>query len=1122
MEKGTSSRASSGSLYEVFLNFRGVDTRHGFTDFLYREMVGAGILVFRDSESLHVGEEIGAELLQAIENSKIYIPIFSANYASSCWCLRELAYMVECTLKSNGNKEILPIFLDVEPTDVKLKTNLYKETLSKRQKTLCSEVESWQKALIAVGKIKGWNLKKDESQANLIQSVTKAVLVKLNVRYKNVTEHLVGVDDRVEAIIKMLNVESDDVKFLTIHGMGGVGKTTLTKVVFNRLSSRFQGCNFLSDVRESSERHGLVHLQKQLLSKFLDHCYVDQISDVDYGIDMIKRVLHNKKVLIVLDDVDENKQMKNLAEKGNWFGSGSRIIITTRYKSVLMIDGEATSEDPIKCANVLTYEVQEMEFRHALELFIRHAFRRDCPPDDYVDLSEKVVSTLGKLPLALEVTGSSLSGRSKEFWVDTLKKLEKAPSMEVQKTLMITYERLDDAQRQVFLDITCFFVNEDKTYPCYMWEDCEYHPYNAIEILYHMSLIKIKHDNTFWMHDQVRDLGRAIVCEENFKEPHKRSRVWNHKEALSILEQKKGSKKIEALSLGSHGVIIMPSEVAKLRHLRFLDGNEMFFVGDFNNLLSNLRWLSWRWCPFEFVATNFHLVNLIVLDLSHSYVSEKWIGWNQIRVASKLKVLDLSNCNDLTRMPDLSMLLLTALNLNGCDALEGLPYEIGCLDALTEILIPRLSYAFKLPETIGNLKSLLTLDVSHSWIRMLPNSIGGLVKLRRLNLSKCFKIKKLPDSVGQLQSLVELDLSSTSLGHLPDSIGNLKQLTVLRMSHIIGITKLPREIGLLEKLEELEASGCHHLTGEIPEEIGRLSLLRILDLSFTRISRLPITVYYLSNLQTLNLESCYKLNELPQLPPSLSCLRWTFDTLKFCGNRTYMPEGDSAYHPSIVPLHEVEELAFGKTRRFWPQLLPSSLREFEVGNLGSRLLFSEASKDDAITKRGKGSMEQIKYVGIVSIANERIETFRDAYVRVLLKSTSSTAHEDSGRELGSLCFLSIVDCSSMERMSNLSKLRKLRKLRVGECPKLKSVEGLNHLESLQKLWIHNCCSLESLADTSNLRLECSTIEHCERLPNSNSYCRCHDNRDSVFTDPDHASITDMLIICARTDMSMPG
>ncbi|KAL3749979.1 hypothetical protein ACJRO7_011021 [Eucalyptus globulus] len=162
LAKGTNSRASIGSSYEVFLSFRGLDTRHGFTDFLYHGMVEAGILVFRDNESLHVGQRIGNELLQAIQNSKIYIPIFSKNYASSHWCLRELAYMVECAAKSNGNKEILPIFLDVEPDDVKLKTNLYSKALSKHQKKFCTEIESWKKALVDVDKIKGWNLKTDE------------------------------------------------------------------------------------------------------------------------------------------------------------------------------------------------------------------------------------------------------------------------------------------------------------------------------------------------------------------------------------------------------------------------------------------------------------------------------------------------------------------------------------------------------------------------------------------------------------------------------------------------------------------------------------------------------------------------------------------------------------------------------------------------------------------------------------------------------------------------------------------------------------------------------------------------------------------------------------------------
>jgi len=166
MDMGKSSKAEIrggeplATDYEVFLNFRGPDTRQGFTDCLYHGMLDANICVFFDEEELHIGKEIGNELSTAIEKSKIYIPIFSKGYASSAWCLHELAHMVECKKSKPSEKEILPIFYDVEPRDVKLKSELYVSALMKHEDMFGRQRRlKWEDALRSVAQIKGWELK---------------------------------------------------------------------------------------------------------------------------------------------------------------------------------------------------------------------------------------------------------------------------------------------------------------------------------------------------------------------------------------------------------------------------------------------------------------------------------------------------------------------------------------------------------------------------------------------------------------------------------------------------------------------------------------------------------------------------------------------------------------------------------------------------------------------------------------------------------------------------------------------------------------------------------------------------------------------------------------------------
>ncbi|XP_056166362.1 disease resistance protein L6-like [Syzygium oleosum] len=194
-----------GAEFEVFLNFRGPDTRLNFADCLYHSMDGAGIRVFRDDEEIRKGEAIGGELERAIKSSTICMPIFSRNYASN-------------------------------PDDVQLKTGLYHETLQKQEEKFgCDVVQQWKEALREVARIKGWHLG-DRGYGELIRLIVAEVLIKLNSREKNLPDDLVGIQNQFEDVMHLLDEGSPDLSFGCSRSFKGRQIHSIAKTIIVRNS----------------------------------------------------------------------------------------------------------------------------------------------------------------------------------------------------------------------------------------------------------------------------------------------------------------------------------------------------------------------------------------------------------------------------------------------------------------------------------------------------------------------------------------------------------------------------------------------------------------------------------------------------------------------------------------------------------------------------------------------------------------------------------------------------------------------------------------------------------------------------------------------------------------------
>ena len=153
------------------------------------------------------------------------------------------------------------------------------------------------------------------------------------------------------------------------------------------------------------------------------------------------------------------------------------------------------------------YEVQKLRDDNSIQLFSYYAFKIKPPTRYIMELSHNIISYAQGLPLALKVLGCCLCDRNEEYWMDKLNQLKEISEGKIHKVLQISFDGLEDDEKEIFLDIACFFRGSDKTFVRKLLESCGFFAVHRIENLIDKSLITITKDNSLEMHDLLHEMG---------------------------------------------------------------------------------------------------------------------------------------------------------------------------------------------------------------------------------------------------------------------------------------------------------------------------------------------------------------------------------------------------------------------------------------------------------------------------------------------------------------------------------------------------------------------------------------------------------------------------------------
>jgi hypothetical protein len=349
---------------------------------------------------------------------------------------------------------------------------------------------------------------------------------------RRVAPYQVGLKETSKELIEILNRMEKDVGVLSLVGMGGIGKTTLAKEIYCHFGKNdtFEEKSFLIDVRESV----ILDLQKQLARDL----FKKDVGSMGEFNECFNHVM-DRKVLIVIDDVDERGQFDQLIPDINKLAPGSRVIITSRDSNVvnnIMKNGNC---------KYLRHEMALLSTADSRHLFNWHAFHSVDAIDGFQELAKKVADACCGLPLALVVTGCFLFHKREECdleltWLQTIKTLHEDKN--IFDKLKISYNSLSPEASMMFLDIACFMIGQREHIAMQIFEACKSNykePETSFSSLKDKCLVKLDEDRRIVMHDLLLDMGRQVVKNQSHNmEKGTPSHLWDPEMVQRVLQNK--------------------------------------------------------------------------------------------------------------------------------------------------------------------------------------------------------------------------------------------------------------------------------------------------------------------------------------------------------------------------------------------------------------------------------------------------------------------------------------------------------------------------------------------------------------------------------------------------------